>query len=257
MITFHGKQEIKDKYVARVQAHYDADEIIHGKYWENGKGCAVGCTIHSRNHSKYEKELGIPKWGAFLEDKIFEGMENKISKEFPLRFIKSIPVGVNFDLIKIPFLVFIVQLPFDKFNHERFPYVKKSIDEILSNLKLISNPHLINFEIKNKLLLASKNARKAAHDSACAYYDASASFAAEAFAATSFAYFSSLVAGFATDHEHFSYLSSFADDFSEVYANCSANDAAKKNAYFIFGEKLIELVSDLKPNQQFTAITSE
>lgn len=45
LIAFHGKQSIKDKLLAQLQAHYEADEIIKGIYWENGKGCAVGCTV--------------------------------------------------------------------------------------------------------------------------------------------------------------------------------------------------------------------
>jgi hypothetical protein len=45
LIAFHNDQKIKDKYLARVEAHRKADEIIKGKYWENGKGCAVGCTL--------------------------------------------------------------------------------------------------------------------------------------------------------------------------------------------------------------------
>ena len=68
LIAFHGKQSVKDFYIERVRAHAAADEIIHGKYWENGKGCAVGCTIHSRTHARYETELGIPLALARLED---------------------------------------------------------------------------------------------------------------------------------------------------------------------------------------------
>ena len=54
MEAFHNDPSIKEKYLTRVQAHYKADEIIQGKYWENGKGCAVGCTIHSSDHKNYE-----------------------------------------------------------------------------------------------------------------------------------------------------------------------------------------------------------
>lgn len=99
MLSFHGDQNIKDKYIARVKAHAAADEIRKGVYWENGKGCAVGCTIHSREHAAYETELGIPEEIARLEDGIFEGLPNKIAKKFPLRFLTAIPVGV--DLSKV------------------------------------------------------------------------------------------------------------------------------------------------------------
>src|SRR6266571_3756661 len=99
MLAFHGKQEVKDFYVSRVRAHYEADEIIHGRYWENGRGCAVGCSIHGSNHSAYETELGIPRILAHLEDCIFEGMGNGDSKEFPLRFLSVIEPGADLSLV--------------------------------------------------------------------------------------------------------------------------------------------------------------
>lgn len=79
-LAYKNKPSIKKKYVARVKAHRDADEIVKGIYWENGKGCAVGCTIEGRDHSKYETELGIPRILAHLEDTIFEGLPNGTPK---------------------------------------------------------------------------------------------------------------------------------------------------------------------------------
>jgi hypothetical protein len=76
MKAFHNKPEIKEEYLQRIRTHKAADQIIHGSYWENGKGCAVGCTIHGNDHSRYETELGIPKNIAYLEDSIFEGLSN-------------------------------------------------------------------------------------------------------------------------------------------------------------------------------------
>jgi hypothetical protein len=46
ILSFHGKQELKDEYVARVKAHRLADEIRQGYYWQDGKGCQWGCTLH-------------------------------------------------------------------------------------------------------------------------------------------------------------------------------------------------------------------
>ena len=54
MITFN--QKTKDKYIKRVKAHQKANEIIKGIYWQDGKGCAVGCTIEGGEHLKYESE---------------------------------------------------------------------------------------------------------------------------------------------------------------------------------------------------------
>lgn len=95
MLSFNNDPKIKAKYIERLKAHKLADEIVKGQYWENGKGCAVGCTIHSSKHKNYEDKLGIPEWLARLEDTIFEGLENKLSKDFPLKFLKAVPLGVS------------------------------------------------------------------------------------------------------------------------------------------------------------------
>jgi hypothetical protein len=105
LIAFHGDPAIKKKYLARVRAHVKADEIIHGKYWEDGKGCAVGCTIHSDKHDAYETELGIPAQLAHLEDAIFEGLSNGEAQLFPEKFLKAIKPGADLSLVIPKFVV--------------------------------------------------------------------------------------------------------------------------------------------------------
>ena len=34
LLSFHGDPAVKAKYLGRVQAHHDADEIIKGQYWK-------------------------------------------------------------------------------------------------------------------------------------------------------------------------------------------------------------------------------
>ena len=109
LISFYGDQKIKDKYLLRVIAHAKADEIIKGTYWKNGKGCAIGCTIHSSNHNAYEKELGLPEWLARLEDTIFELLPNNKAKEWPRQFLESIPIGVKLDKVKWAFCAFLLR----------------------------------------------------------------------------------------------------------------------------------------------------
>ncbi len=106
LIAFHGNPKIKQRYVARVQRHQLHDQIVQGQYWENGKGCAVGCTLHtsSGEHARYETELGIPRVIAYLQDRIFEGLSNEEAKEFPLAFLKAIPVGADLSRVIAIFL---------------------------------------------------------------------------------------------------------------------------------------------------------
>ncbi|MGH7745028.1 MAG: hypothetical protein ACREQ5_09545, partial [Candidatus Dormibacteria bacterium] len=104
MLAYHNDPAVKAKYLNRVRAHEAADEIIHGKYWERGKGCAVGCTVHSSSHVAFETEMGIPQMLARLEDRLFEGMANGDSKKYPARFLSVIPVGADLSRVGWIFL---------------------------------------------------------------------------------------------------------------------------------------------------------
>src|SRR5690348_16867823 len=108
LLSFHNDPKIKAKYITRLKAHTKADEIIKGTYWENGKGCAVGCTVHSDNHNAYETELGLPSWLARLEDGIFEALPNSKAMKFPLLFLESIPVGVDVSSVRDKFLAWLM-----------------------------------------------------------------------------------------------------------------------------------------------------
>ena len=111
MKAFHNDPALKEQILAQLQAHYDADEIIKGVYWEKGKGCAVGCTVHSRSHKSYETELGIPEPLAHLEDNIFERLQNNTAKIWPLRFIRAISVGSDLSNDWPKFVAFILTDP--------------------------------------------------------------------------------------------------------------------------------------------------
>src|SRR5205085_6017374 len=113
MIAFHGKVGIKRKYLARVRAHRKADELIKGTYWENGKGCAVGCTVHSSRHENYETELGIPRSLARIEDGIFEGLANGEAKLWPEKFLSVIKTGADLSGVTDRFLHWLLVDPVD------------------------------------------------------------------------------------------------------------------------------------------------
>jgi hypothetical protein len=108
LLAFHSDPKVKSKYLRRVRAHRKAEEIVHGKYWQDGKGCAVGCTIHSSQHAAYETELGIPEVIARLEDSIFEGLDNGHSLEWPERFLAAIKPGADLSLVWPKFAVWML-----------------------------------------------------------------------------------------------------------------------------------------------------
>lgn len=108
LLAFHGDVKIKEKYLTRVRAHRAEDELVKGQYWEDGKGCAVGCTIHSSDHAKYESQLGIPMTIARLEDSIFEELPNECAMTWPERFLEIIPVGADLSQVTDKFLLWLL-----------------------------------------------------------------------------------------------------------------------------------------------------
>ena len=100
LLAFHNDPAIKKKYLARVRKHRKADQLVQGYgYWEDGKGCAVGCTLHGSNHGDYEIELGIPRVLAFLEDGFFENLSVEEARAWPEAFLDAIPVGADLELV--------------------------------------------------------------------------------------------------------------------------------------------------------------
>ena len=106
--AFHNDPKIKEKYLARVIAHREADQLVKGRYWEGGKGCAVGCTVHSSSHAAYEKDLGIPQVLARLEDRIFENIPNDLALTWPERFLSAIGVGADLSKVWPKFAIFLL-----------------------------------------------------------------------------------------------------------------------------------------------------
>lgn len=96
------KQTLLDELIG----HQEADQFVQGIYWDLTKirGCAVGCTLHTfapgqeTNHVLYEPLFGIPAELARLEDEIFEVLGCDESKEWPVDFVRAIPVGADLSL---------------------------------------------------------------------------------------------------------------------------------------------------------------
>ncbi|MBN8867536.1 MAG: hypothetical protein J0H98_08275 [Solirubrobacterales bacterium] len=98
---WHGDPALKEATVAEMVEHQNADRLVQGYgYWQDGKGCAVGCLIKSDNHVEYEERFGIPEWLAWMEDKIFEGLPKEKAQQWPVRFLSAIPVGADFSGLK-------------------------------------------------------------------------------------------------------------------------------------------------------------
>lgn len=111
-------QELKSALVAEIRKHREHDQVIQGSYGTLGdpsglfRGCAVGCAIDSlfmvngyytpencyADHGIYERELGIPRILAELQDVIHEGLSDESFPTWPERFMEAVPTEKDLSL---------------------------------------------------------------------------------------------------------------------------------------------------------------
>ena len=251
MKAFHSKQEIKDKVLAQLQAHHDADEISKGIYWENGKGCGVGCTVHSGNRKDYETQLGIPRWLAHLEDRLFQGMPDEDSKKWPLLFSESITPGQDLDKVKAPFLIFVLDCSLEKFDHCKYPKIKQGIDRVIDLYR--SGGSKEDFKAAADAAVAAANDAYAAYAAASAdAAAASAAAAADVYAAAADAASAAATADAATSAAYaYADADAAASACAAQAAACAAASAAasaaayaRRKEYKKFSKKLIQLLRE-------------
>lgn len=236
--AFNNDQALKTKYVARVKKHYDADEIVKGLYWEDGKGCAVGCTMEHDNtgmniHQRMEDEIGVPRMIAYLEDRIFEGLTNSDAKEFPLRFLKAINPGADLSMVAPKFFVWLLTDVTDgtiKFAREDS---KKSIQAVADlYIEKISGKTITNAQWRNAIIYASNAA-------------ADAAIAADIIDTATYA--SSAASNAAADAAITVYAAIAAAAYAADAAAAYAWRVAKQEHFKKMANKLIEILKDTKP----------
>src|SRR5690349_19470839 len=126
MQAYHGSEERRGAVLALVQQHEDQDKIAQGHgYWEDGRGCAVGCTLESlrqlegiahinhSDHGLYESLIGVPPMLARIEDGLFESLPDGEWQTWPRRFLAAIPVGADLSLVASRFLHWLLVDPTD------------------------------------------------------------------------------------------------------------------------------------------------
>jgi hypothetical protein len=106
MLAYHNDPAVKAAILAQLARHREADELVQGYYgyWQDGKGCAVGCTLHSSDHMEYETRFGIPVMLARLEDCIFERLPVEAARQWPERLMSAIEPGADLSCVGWKFL---------------------------------------------------------------------------------------------------------------------------------------------------------
>lgn len=117
MLAYHNDPAVKSFHVEQARRHLAMDMLIRGTYGEgngdNFKGCSVGCMAHDISpganlgnlHRIVAKSAGWPEWLVYLSEAIFEGLPEGDRQHFHVSLREAIPVGVNLEPARVPFLL--------------------------------------------------------------------------------------------------------------------------------------------------------
>ena len=166
LVAYHDNTAEKDAILEQLREHEKTDELVKGYYWEKGKGCAVGCTVHSANHSLYESKFGIPQMLAWLEDTIFEGLPNGKAKEWPIAFMSAIAPGTDLSLVGWKFLHWL--LTDEKVNPGiNHPLVKDAVKQCADVIAPLTKGRKVDASAAESARSAARSAAESAWSAAC------------------------------------------------------------------------------------------
>jgi len=246
MLAYHNDVQVKNDILSQLADHASADEIVKGQYWEEGKGCAVGCTIHSNNHTEYEKLFGIPEVLARLEDTIFEGLPNEAAMKWPIKFMSAIEPGADLSLVgwKFQYWLLTDEEVNPGINH---PLVKHAVKQCADVLVPLTKGQPVDQDAADAAANAARNAASAASDavSAASAAASAASAAARSAAARSAAWGAANAAAWGA-----AWGAANAANSAWVAAWSAARSAksASEYSYVLMADKLLTLLSEAQPD---------
>lgn len=129
IIAFWNNPTVKEAMMIQVENHRQADQIVKGQYWENGKGCAVGCMVHSSSHKTVEAVIGLPYDCVQLMDFIFERLPNHEAKLFPGQVLDAMRPGADLTHVSDRFIITLLADP----KHGTRQYCHKREVELTNN----------------------------------------------------------------------------------------------------------------------------
>lgn len=100
MIAWYGEQKLKDAALARLREHRRLDHLAQGVYFQDGRGCHLGCLTHTDSgaHEATERMFGLPQRVAYWLESVFEGLPSDRCAWWVITSTEAIPVGADLSL---------------------------------------------------------------------------------------------------------------------------------------------------------------
>ena len=174
--SYKGDNNFKQQMVTAIIAYKENDRIVKGHYWEDGRGCNIGCgeyavcqilghEFEDRRHKKLAEELEVPEAIFHLGDTIFEKLPEDAANQFVVDFYQAIPVGKDLTNVVIDMKIAILSDPDFGARQYSDDNGKAAIDSVLKLLKL-SKIEPIDYSTWSAAQSAAESAARSAAGSA-------------------------------------------------------------------------------------------
>jgi hypothetical protein len=157
-----------------VEAHNEADALVQGHYWQDGKGCFIGCLTHSSNPVPAAERFGLPEPLLRLAEHIHESLPESETTAFFAAFPDAVACDGK-DLTRVHWAFLAAEL---RMLPKQPVKVKAVIKRVIAGMDALASG--------GKYLNAKKDA-DAASDAAALAADYAADYAASAAAEAAYA----------------------------------------------------------------------
>jgi hypothetical protein len=164
--AYFGDKLLKSSRISQVKKQIDDGVLKHGSYGkmeDDGvmRGCAVFVTTcdSTSPHETMWDELNIPIGLAYLEDIIFEYLEQPHDRDWPVKFLDAIPVGADLSFVEPKFMLWLMQ---ENLKHEQLWRAHDERNEYAD--KVVNAINRVSVVLKN--WIATGKLDQAAADSA-------------------------------------------------------------------------------------------
>ena len=88
-------------HIERMKDHIEADELVCGTGFEDGKGCFIGCTFDRYDHRHAAKTTGVPEWLWYLADDLHESTSKSVNQgDMALKLLHGFEKCEDFDALE-------------------------------------------------------------------------------------------------------------------------------------------------------------
>ena len=132
--AFFGEPELKAKVMDRLREDRRLDRISQGIYWDDSKGCHLGCLTRCGEsqspHEATERMFGIPVKVAYWLEAVFEGLPEEDCEWWVIEGTNAIPVGADLSLAHHKFASWLLGPGSPSANGNQNELVAKAVQEI-------------------------------------------------------------------------------------------------------------------------------